>query len=133
MNRVVHFELYVEEPEKIRKFYKKVFGWRFDKLQESDREYWNIKTGPSDERGIDGGMMRWKEDWGDKPEGGSCVAMIEVKDINRTVEKIEEYGGSLKMEKEVEKAGIQVYCTDPADNMFAVYEPYRGEEAGKRY
>ena len=129
MNRVVYFEVYVEEPEKIKKFYRNVFGWRFEKFEESSGEYWNIKTGPSDERGIDGGMMEWEEEWGEKPEGGSCVVMIDVEDLDRMVKKVEEHGGNLEMDKiEVPGVGTQAYCTDPAGNMFAIYEPYQGEE-----
>ncbi len=36
MPRVVHFEIYTDDPEAVRPFYQDVFGWKFKKLRESD-------------------------------------------------------------------------------------------------
>ena len=56
MNRVVHFELGVVEPQRAIEFYKNVFGW--EAQQSGGQEYWLLKTGPANEPGIDGGYLR---------------------------------------------------------------------------
>ena len=37
MNRVVHFEILTENPEKLSKFYSNVFGWKFEKWDDRAR------------------------------------------------------------------------------------------------
>ena len=39
MNRVVHFEIQAEEPERAAKFYNKIFGWTIEKWPGLDMEY----------------------------------------------------------------------------------------------
>jgi predicted enzyme related to lactoylglutathione lyase len=57
MPRVVHFEIHAENPERALRFYSAVFGWQFDKWA-GPMDYWLIRTGPDEERGINGGMVR---------------------------------------------------------------------------
>ena len=49
MNRVVHFEFDVEDPERALKFYSEVFKWKIDKWGPAN--YWLIVTGSKDEPG----------------------------------------------------------------------------------
>ena len=39
MPRVVHFEIYTDDPEAVRPFYQDVFGWKFKKFEGSPIEY----------------------------------------------------------------------------------------------
>lgn len=55
LNRVVHFDILAENPEKLINFYGKVFGWKFEKW-DGPMDYWMIMTGEGD--GIDGGLSR---------------------------------------------------------------------------
>ncbi len=57
MSRVIHFEIAAKEPEKAVEFYTKVFGWKLENWG-GPMEYWMITTGPGDEPGIDGGLLR---------------------------------------------------------------------------
>ena len=57
MSRVAHFEIHVDDPARAISFYENVFGWQFSKW-DGPQDYWLIKTGEADERGIDGGLMR---------------------------------------------------------------------------
>ena len=61
MPRVVHFDLPVDDPEKLKGFYEKVFGWKFKKWSDPKGkwEYWLINTG-KEKNGIDGGMAKKK-------------------------------------------------------------------------
>src|SRR3989344_3279027 len=56
-NRVVHFEIQVENPERAIEFYTNVFGWEFQKW--GDKPYWMIMTADKDskEPGINGGLL----------------------------------------------------------------------------
>ena len=56
MPRVVHFEIHATDPEALIAFYSDLFGWAFTPAEGMD--YWIIATGPTDEPGIDGGLVR---------------------------------------------------------------------------
>src|SRR5687768_15872437 len=57
MPRVVHFEIHAGDPERAVRFYETLFGWNFQKW-EGPMEYWMVITGPDDQPGINGGLMR---------------------------------------------------------------------------
>src|SRR6516162_4908182 len=57
MPRVIHFEIHADDPERAIRFYSTVLGWHFTKWN-GPQEYWLIKTGPHEQPGIDGGMIR---------------------------------------------------------------------------
>src|SRR5262245_37659764 len=57
MPRVVHFEIHAAEPERAIRFYHELFGWQFNKWA-GPEDYWLVVTGPKEEPGIDGGMVR---------------------------------------------------------------------------
>ena len=44
MPRPCHFDLTADEPERAMKFYKDVFGWKFEKW-DGPMEYWMVTTG----------------------------------------------------------------------------------------
>ena len=59
MNRVIHFEVPVDNPECAVKFYADVFDWKIDKWT-GPVDYWLATTG-SDDPGIDGALTRRSE------------------------------------------------------------------------
>ena len=59
MSRVIHFELYADEPERAAKFYQEAFGWKTEKW-DGPMDYWLAKTGDA-ARGIDGGITKRKD------------------------------------------------------------------------
>ena len=61
MNRVVHFEIYTDEPEAVQPFYQDVFGWKFKKFEGGPVEYWLVTTGDDKDTGINGGLLRPRE------------------------------------------------------------------------
>ena len=73
-NRVVHFEIPCDDPEKTMNFFKTVFGWTF--RQFGNEPYWSVATGDGKSPGIDGGLMK-------KRHPGQPVAnSIDVADID---------------------------------------------------
>src|SRR5580693_6999300 len=66
MNRIVHFELPADNPERAVEFYKKAFGWQIQKWP-GPQDYWLVTTGADGERGINGGILRRQH-----PGAGTC-------------------------------------------------------------
>jgi hypothetical protein len=60
---LVHFEIPANNLEKMKKFYRDLFGWKIEKLP-GPTDYWSIQTVPVDKKGIsirsgvNGGMMK---------------------------------------------------------------------------
>ena len=44
---VMHFEIPADDVGRLSKFYKDVFGWKFDLAPMPEMEYWSITTGPA--------------------------------------------------------------------------------------
>ena len=87
MNRPVHFEIHVAEPEKSQAFYEQVFGWKFQKW-DGPEEYWLLTTG-TDGPGINGGLMR-------SPDGQPrTVNTVQVSSVDEYVRKVTDGGGRL--------------------------------------
>ena len=124
MNRVVHFEIQVEDPARAILFYKNVFGWQMEKWGEQD--YWMIMTAEkgSAEAGINGGLLLRK---GGGPTEGQAVnafvCTMQVDNIDETIKKIEKEGGKLALAK-MAIAGIawQAYYKDTEGNIFGIHQ-----------
>ena len=116
MPRIVHFELPAEDPERAKKFYEKVFGWKIEKW-EGPVEYWLITTGGEDEPGIDGAIMK-KED-----PNMSVYNTIDVPSFDKFKKKIEKNGGEMVTEKmAIPGIGYFAYFKDPEGNQLGIME-----------
>ncbi|HEX6357806.1 VOC family protein [Actinophytocola sp.] len=121
MARPVHFEIHATDPELVKAFYEKVFGWKFDRWGEIP--YWVITTG--DGPGIDGGLTPRS---GPRPAPdapvSSFVNTIGVDDLDATLENILRNGGTIALEKQaVPTVGWLAYCKDTDGNLFGVLQP----------
>ena len=118
MPRVVHFEIYTDDPETVRPFYQDVFGWKFEKFG-GPLEYWLVTTGDDKEPGINGGLARPRE--GQSP---GTLNTIAVSSLDRTMKDIETRGGKICVPKMViPKIGWLAYAQDLAGNVFGIIEP----------
>ncbi|HLD97427.1 MAG TPA: VOC family protein [Candidatus Nanoarchaeia archaeon] len=43
-NPIVHFEIPAEDVQRAKKFYEKTFGWKIEKFQLPEDEYWAVYT-----------------------------------------------------------------------------------------
>lgn len=90
-NRVMHFEIPCDNPEKTMKFFGDVFGWTFQQF--GDMEYWTVITGDEKLPGINGGLMK-------KQNPGQPVAnSIDVVNIDECVKKVASAGGEIVVPK----------------------------------
>jgi predicted enzyme related to lactoylglutathione lyase len=119
MNRVVHFEIYTDDPEAVQPFYRDVFGWKFKKFEGGPIEYWLVTTGDDKDSGINGGLARPRE--GQNP---GTLNTITVSSLDETVKKIERSGGRICVPKmAIPKMGWLAYAEDSAGNVFGIMEP----------
>jgi predicted enzyme related to lactoylglutathione lyase len=122
MPRVIHFEIHVEDPERAIRFYQDLFGWQFSKW-DGPMDYWLIKTGPKEQPGIDGGMMRRHG-----PIDGQAViayvCTVDVASVDQLVQDIPAKGGSIALPKmAVPGVGWLAYGKDTEGNIFGVMQP----------
>lgn len=114
---VVHFEIPANDPAKLSKFYSDVFGWKFDKTQMSDIDYWVISTGPRN-KSVGGGMYK-RTGATDLPRN-----YINVDKIDRHIDAFKNAGGREVVPKaEVPKMGWSFVGADPEGNLIALFEP----------
>jgi predicted enzyme related to lactoylglutathione lyase len=125
MNRVVHFEIQAEDPDRAMKFYKDVFGWSFTKWGE--QEYWMVMTAEkeSKEPGINGGLLPRPAKMPPKECGTNAfTCTVQVENFDETAKKIEAAGGMIAMPKfAIPKMAWQGYFLDTEGNTFGVHQP----------
>jgi hypothetical protein len=119
---IVHFEIPVDDVEKLRTFYSKLFGWKIEKMPGFE-EYWNVETVPVDEKGmlvrpgVNGGMMK-RQTPGQKP-----VTYISVESIDAYSQKVVELGGTITVPKqEIPGIGWWAFAQDPEGNQFGMFQ-----------
>jgi len=118
MSRVIHFEIPSDNPEQSMRFYKEVFGWKFEKWP-GPQEYWLATTGPKDQPGIDGGLMR-------RPKGPGAVTVntVQVADVDECAKRVEKAGGKLCVPKmAIAGVGWLVYVSDPEGIVTGIMHP----------
>jgi uncharacterized protein len=119
--RVVHFEVPFDDGDRARAFYEKAFGWTIMAMPEMS--YTMVSTGPTGDQGpsepgyIGGGMMARSDDF------QGPVITIDVEDINASLKKIEELGGTtVRPRQEVGEMGFTAYFTDPEGNLTGLWQ-----------
>lgn len=119
MSRVVHFEIYADDPQRAVKFYGDLFGWTFQKFEHAD--YWLVTTGPDDQPGINGGLMQRPDGAGKGSTGYLCV--VSVDDIDATIAKARGMGaGEADPKRAVPGVGWSAYFYDTEGNSFGVFQ-----------
>lgn len=125
MNRVVHFEIQAENPERAMAFYKDVFGWNFQKWGE--QKYWVVMTAEKDskEPGINGGLLPRPAKMPPEECGTNAyVCTVQVEHFDEIAKKIEAAGGKVAMPKfALPKVAWQGYFIDTEGNTFGVHQP----------
>jgi predicted enzyme related to lactoylglutathione lyase len=129
MNRVVHFEINAKDMDAMQKFYEEVFGWEIKDMGAEMGGYRMLMTGKDTPGtkwpGISGGMTPRK---GETPKGSepvnAYVCIMDVNNLDATLEKIKSSGGSVSQDKmPVPGVGQLAYCKDPEGNLFGVLQP----------
>lgn len=119
--KVVHFEIPYEDGDRARSFYGEAFGWDLETWGGGD--YTLVSTGPTGEQGatepgfINGGMMQREAPY------GSPVIVVEVDDIDASLETIEKLGGTTVTARQpVGDMGWSAYFKDPEGNLMGLFQ-----------
>jgi len=114
MNRVVHFEINADQPERAAQFYSRVFGWKIQKW-DGPVDYWLASTGEGP--GIDGAIK-----WRSEPTL-SIVNTIQVPSVEEFISRVEECGGKvLTPRMTIPGVGYHSYCRDTEGNIFGIMQ-----------
>lgn len=119
MGRPVHFEILGDDPGKLAEFYSSVLGWEFQSWsgsEEFQQEYWLATTGPKEQAGIDGAIMK-------RHFPQPVINTTLVDSLDETLAKVTAAGGKLVFgPNEIPYVGTHAYCEDPQGNLFGVIE-----------
>lgn len=104
MQRPVHFEIHVKDPEVSIAFFGDVLGWNSERW--GDMPYWLQNTGEGP--GIDGSI-------GEVQGHGQAVALtMDVDDLDAARERVIAAGGTITLERmAIPGVGWLIYATDP--------------------
>jgi predicted enzyme related to lactoylglutathione lyase len=123
MDRVVHFEIPTDDPERAQTFYGSVFEWRLQPMEGYD--YTIAMTTPVDEQtqmptvpgAINGGMRSRQA------EAPSPLVVIQVDSIDESLKKVEGGGGSTVTPRtEMPGMGAFAYFKDSEGNVLGLWE-----------
>lgn len=114
--RICWFEIPADNPERAKKFYGSLFGWKIKPFP-GMTDYWHIDTGGGDDT-PDGGLMKRVH-----PEQ-PITNYVAVSSVNESAVKVEKLGGTIcKPKTVVPRMGYFAICQDTESNMFALWEP----------
>jgi len=123
-NHIAHFEIFATDVERARRFYERVFGWRFEIGGPPD--FYHIFTGAPVEHGISRGLIAKRQ--GAVSEGAinSFRCTVSVSSIKETAEAIKTAGGALRSAIiDIPTVGKVVEFSDTEGNIACAmqYEP----------
>ena len=114
-NRVVHFEIPCDEPEKTMKFFQDAFGWTFQQF--GPEPYWIANTGDVKLPGINGAVMKKRD------PNQPLVNSIMVLSLDDSIKKVEKFGGQIVVPKMViPTVGWLAYFKDPDGNIHGIWQ-----------
>jgi uncharacterized protein len=126
MNPVVHFELPYKDAGRAILFYKNVFGWEMEELDETMGNYILATTAMKDAKpgspagAINGGLFPVKSDW---PAQYPSI-VIGVENIALKIERIKNNGGEVLGEPmDIPGFGKYVSFMDTEGNRNSIIEP----------
>lgn len=126
MARVVHFEIQADDVERAKAFYAAAFGWSFEDYSQftGGQVYWGITTGPSEEPGIDGGLLPRPAPAGGPGQGtNGYVCTMQVDDYDVTERAILDAGGQVALPKHaLPGMAWQGYYLDTEGNTFGIHQ-----------
>ena len=110
--KLVHFELPVQDVDRAKRFWSGVFGWEFGDSAMPDFQYFMVRTGEDQ-----GGAIMPSETPVDAP-----IVYFDTDDIDASVAKVRELGGTADDKQPVPTHGWFAACTDTAGNKFSLWQ-----------
>ena len=112
---IIWFEIPADKPERAKKFYGKLFGWKINPFPGMP-DYQHIDTGGAD-ASPDGGLMKRMH------PAHTITTYINVPSVAKAMAKVKKLGGKICRPKTaVPQMGYFAICQDTEKNAFAVWE-----------
>jgi predicted enzyme related to lactoylglutathione lyase len=128
MDKVVHFEIPVDDAARAEEFYRSIFDWELNDVDMGGGNvYTTVTTTPIDEQSrmptepgaINGGLMRRSSDT------PGPVITIGVDAIDDSLKKVEAGGGSIVQPRtEIPDMGAFAYFKDSEGNVVGLWETF---------
>jgi len=116
MPRISYLDFSADDPDRAVNFYSRVFGWQINKW-DGPKEYWEIKTGESNEPGINGGLSKRER------IGEWTTPYINIPSIDQYINKIESNGGKIIQPKTaIPSIGYTLIFKDTESNTIGLFE-----------
>ena len=120
MPTIIHFDLPADDLERAKKFYEKLFDWKFNKVP-MPAPYYLIETADSEGNpAVRGGM-------GKRMLPGQRISnYFDVTSVDEYITKVKKLGGNIITPRTaVTGWGYLAICVDTEDNTFGLWEEYR--------
>jgi predicted enzyme related to lactoylglutathione lyase len=111
--KIVHFEISAKDTARAKKFYEKVFGFKYRDAQMPGGEYWLVDNGSKDQGG---GIMPAMDGT------GHIGIYFDVDDIDQAIEQVRELGGTADEKLPVPGEGWFASCVDSEGNAFNLWK-----------
>jgi len=124
MDKVVHFELPVDDLERAKGFYSSVFGWQLQTMPDMNDYTLAMTTdvdqqtqAPTQPGAINGALMKRESD------APAPVLTVQVDSVEASLKEIESGGGTtIRARTEVPGMGAFAYFRDPEGNVVGLWE-----------
>jgi len=118
MATIIHFDISAEKPDRAKKFYEDLFGWKIE-LMPGPLNYYSIETKDLNGRkGIGGGMAKREN-----AQQTGIVNFIGVGSIDKSALSVEKLGGKIIQKKQaVPGYGYLAVCLDTENNPFGLFQ-----------
>jgi predicted enzyme related to lactoylglutathione lyase len=126
LDKVVFFEIPVDNPARAKEFYSSTFGWKMNEIPEMhyiqigtvEADRLGIRGTPREPGAINGGMVERHRDLVETP-----VVYVNVKNIDNIAATIERNGGKmLKPRTPVGNFGFAAYFKDTEGNVVGLWQ-----------
>lgn len=123
MPKAVHFDIQADDPERVKSFYAKLFGRKFERPMEA-MEYYLTDTEDLEGKPGQGGNLEKRQSADQR-----IMNYIGVNSVDEYLLKVEKLGGKVLMPKTIVPGwGYLAICTVTENNTFGIWE---GDEIAK--
>ena len=114
-DRVTHFELPVDDPDRAEKFYSDAFGWTFNRFEGAPQYYGLATTGEDSQVGINGALYQ-------RGDMTQVTVTMSVDTVEDACERVKAAGGEVVQEKmPIPGVGYFAMCKDTEGNLIGVF------------
>jgi len=117
----IYFDFTVADLDAARRFFERVFGWRFQRFP-MPYEYYRVEAGAPEEPGIDGGIGAITDT--QISEGKPLTQVtIQVPDLDQFIARVKSSGGFVVEEKmAIPGIGWYATCAEPGGLKFGLIQ-----------